>query len=110
MNPKISKSIFIPYLFLLSITLVSNGCNETKKQKAADKTEDVALGPKAQDIIPFFQHWNLILGDGSNVGQASTTISFTRQLMTMAIGSSSKPQMQGIPMVLRTIQEPNWPN
>jgi hypothetical protein len=25
----------------------------------------------ANDIIPFFQHWNLILGDGSNVGQAT---------------------------------------
>ncbi|MBX2814673.1 MAG: polysaccharide lyase family 7 protein [Saprospiraceae bacterium] len=23
----------------------------------------------ASDVIPFFQHWNLILGDGSNVGQ-----------------------------------------
>lgn len=25
-----------------------------------------------QDVIPFFEHWNLILGDGSNVGQATT--------------------------------------
>ena len=24
----------------------------------------------ANDIIPFFQHWNLILGDGSNAGKA----------------------------------------
>lgn len=24
----------------------------------------------ASDVIPFFQHWNLILGDGSNAGQA----------------------------------------
>ena len=24
----------------------------------------------ANEVIPFFQHWNLILGDGSNVGKA----------------------------------------
>ena len=31
----------------------------------------IAKVGNANDIIPFFQHWNLILGDGSNVGQAT---------------------------------------
>ena len=31
--------------------------------------ENNKLTLKPNDVIPFFQHWNLILGDGSNVGQ-----------------------------------------
>jgi hypothetical protein len=33
--------------------------------------ENNKLTLKPNDVIPFFQHWNLILGDGSNVGQAA---------------------------------------
>ena len=33
--------------------------------------ENNKLTLKPNDVIPFFQHWNLILGDGSNVGQAT---------------------------------------
>ena len=33
--------------------------------------ENNKLTLKSNDVIPFFQHWNLILGDGSNVGQAT---------------------------------------
>ncbi len=41
------------------------GC---KNSTNSPKKETVAVN--ANDIIPFFEHWNLILGDGSNVGQA----------------------------------------
>lgn len=53
--------ISIVCLFLLPIT----GC---KNQNSTEKTTESA---KANDLIPFFEHWNLILGDGSNVGQAT---------------------------------------
>ncbi len=36
-----------------------------------DNSKKAEIGIKANDVIPFFQHWNLILGDGSNVGQAT---------------------------------------
>ena len=51
--------------------MLFSSCTEGKKQKAADQSENVVIGRNANDIIPFFQHWNLILGDGSNVGQAT---------------------------------------
>ncbi|OIQ34041.1 MAG: alginate lyase [Bacteroidetes bacterium MedPE-SWsnd-G1] len=47
-------------LLLVSGVLIVVACSENKNQ---NKT--------ANDVIPFFQHWNLILGDGSNVGQAT---------------------------------------
>ena len=70
MNFKIFKSVTAHYLVVLSAILLFNSCNDSKKQKPTDKTENVAIGRTANDIIPFFQNWNLILGDGSNVGQA----------------------------------------
>ena len=40
--------------------------------KSQNKTSDTAeVKTTPNDIIPFFQHWNLILGDGSNVGLAA---------------------------------------
>ncbi|NKI31742.1 polysaccharide lyase family 7 protein [Croceivirga thetidis] len=39
------------------------------KNQSKDITQTATL-PKAQEVLPIFQHWNLILGDGSNVGQA----------------------------------------
>ncbi|WP_353477490.1 polysaccharide lyase family 7 protein [Arenibacter sp. M-2] len=70
MSFKVFNSVSVPYLFMMSTILLFISCKENKKQKFTDKTEKVAIGPSANDIIPFFQHWNLILGDGSNVGQA----------------------------------------
>lgn len=71
MSIKISKSVFVYYLLMISSILLFNSCAENKKQKPINKTENVETSRKANDIIPFFQHWNLILGDGSNVGQAT---------------------------------------
>ncbi len=56
------------YLFgVLGILLFLNSC--VKPQKTVKKD-----GPKlvyASDVTPFFEDWNLILGDGSNVGVAN---------------------------------------
>jgi hypothetical protein len=51
----------------LSVTiLLFVGC---KNQNG--NSEQPTLAVKANDVIPIFEHWNLILGDGSNVGQAT---------------------------------------
>ncbi|WP_163421623.1 polysaccharide lyase family 7 protein [Flagellimonas sp. CMM7] len=71
MSFKISKSIFIHFPLVISAILLLNCRTENKKQNPIDNVGKVGMGVKANDIIPFFQHWNLILGDGSNIGQAT---------------------------------------
>lgn len=51
----------------LCAVLILNSCSDQAKK---GKSEESANTIYASDIIPFFDHWNLILGDGSNVGQA----------------------------------------
>ena len=46
-------------LFTIIFTLQLQGCTQNAKPSLI-----------ANDVIPFFQHWNLIQGDGSNVGKA----------------------------------------
>ncbi|WP_367180630.1 polysaccharide lyase family 7 protein [uncultured Psychroserpens sp.] len=70
MNYKIFKSVFVHYPLMISAILLFNSCADNKAQNASNKTENVEVIDNANEIIPFFQHWNLILGDGSNVGQA----------------------------------------
>ena len=55
-----TKSSLVSRLFIMISLLFLQGCIENNK---------LTLEPN--DVIPFFQHWNLILGDGSNVGQAT---------------------------------------
>ncbi len=71
MRFNISKSVFIHYLLMMSVVLLCNSCAENKKETPTDKKENVANSVKPNDVIPFFQHWNLILGDGSNAGIAT---------------------------------------
>ena len=52
-------------LFLLG------GCNSSSNK---EEKQEVATSPKAREVIPFFDKWNLILGDGSNVGDASELV------------------------------------
>ena len=59
-----SSSTFL----ILSIFLILNSCSNTAKEP--DKKEDQKI-VYASEVIPFFNHWNLILGDGSNAGQAN---------------------------------------
>jgi hypothetical protein len=64
MSFKIPKSTFAYFLLTISaMTLL--GC------KTENKKQSTTIGANANEVIPFFQHWNLILGDGSNVGQAT---------------------------------------
>ena len=65
MNKSI-KSISV--LLILGISLLLNSCsNSTKKPNKEEGQKTVY----ASDIIPFFNHWSLILGDGSNAGHAN---------------------------------------
>tara|TARA_B110000879_G_scaffold212628_1_gene309815 strand:- start:14461 stop:16509 length:2049 start_codon:yes stop_codon:yes gene_type:complete len=56
-------------LYILSLIFLFYSCSENKKN--SNLNEKSAFGVPANDVIPFFQHWNLILGDGSNAGQAT---------------------------------------
>ncbi|MEP2935956.1 MAG: polysaccharide lyase family 7 protein [Gilvibacter sp.] len=57
-------SILILSLFVL---LTFYSCNNSAKEPNTKEGNQTAY---ASEVIPFFDHWNLILGDGSNVGQA----------------------------------------
>ncbi len=72
MNLKISTPIIALYLLLTSTFLIFNSCSVlNKKENANGITENLAKANYPSDVIPFFNHWNLILGDGSNAGQAT---------------------------------------
>ena len=46
------------------------GCGNIKKKQHVLNLKNGISNKMPSKVIPFFQHWNLILGDGSNVGQA----------------------------------------
>jgi len=75
-NKKISPthiSNIVPFLKCLFIVIVlmqyscSNTAKEPGKQKAESQTHETSY---PSDVISFFDHWKLILGDGSNAGIA----------------------------------------
>ncbi|AWV97281.1 polysaccharide lyase family 7 protein [Arcticibacterium luteifluviistationis] len=49
----------------LGISVILNSCSNTANKEETKETV------YASDVIPFFDDWNLILGDGSNVGHAN---------------------------------------
>ena len=55
-------------LFVITISIITFRCSDIPKKTT---TTIKAKAPLASDVIPFFDHWNLILGDGSNVGIAN---------------------------------------
>lgn len=57
----------VPICFWLGIALLINGCGNTTKESTAEEAPKTIY---ASTVIPFFNHWNLILGDGSNAGEA----------------------------------------
>jgi len=69
MNLKIFKLNSTHCLLTMSVILLFNSCLENKNTVNTNKKVEIETKPN--DIIPFFQHWNLILGDGSNAGQAT---------------------------------------
>ena len=72
MGYKKTRFSIIQNSIMTLMVLLLAGCNGTgKKQNATKEQENLAKNSKANDVIPFFEHWNLILGDGSNVEQAT---------------------------------------
>lgn len=70
MNFKIPQSKTTIFTIMIGAFLLLNSCKDIK-QDVSKTNEKVSKGIVANDVIPFFQHWSLILGDGSNVGQAT---------------------------------------
>ncbi|ALJ06382.1 alginate lyase [Pseudalgibacter alginicilyticus] len=70
MNKNIITSVFT--LIIINLFLVLNSCkSEVKKAKLITNKEGTIKKVYASNVIPFFDHWKLILGDGSNVGIAN---------------------------------------
>ena len=61
------QTLFLFATSLFSATLSLNSCTSPAK-KHQERVEEESVYPS--DVISFFEHWNLILGDGSNAGQA----------------------------------------
>jgi len=66
MNKKIIKPLAAIVIF--SLVLILNGCLNTTKEPSKEQQKKTVY---ASDVIPFFDHWKLILGDGSNAGIAN---------------------------------------
>lgn len=62
MNKKIASSLAT--LLILSFFLILSSCSSTPKKEESKTVY-------ASDVIPFFDYWKLILGDGSNAGIAN---------------------------------------
>ncbi|PWL37952.1 polysaccharide lyase family 7 protein [Flagellimonas aquimarina] len=58
------------FAIMIGALLFLKSCKDIK-QDVSKANEKASKGIVANDVIPFFQHWNLILGDGSNVGLAT---------------------------------------
>ena len=54
-------------LLILGIFMMLNSCKNNVKEPQKKEVQKTVY---ASDVIPFFNHWHLILGDGSNVGHA----------------------------------------
>ncbi|MET2986093.1 polysaccharide lyase family 7 protein [Aureibaculum conchae] len=65
------KKITISSLIILSAFFILNSCKNTDK-KVEDIIEEKEETLYASNVIPFFDHWKLILGDGANVGIANS--------------------------------------
>lgn len=59
MNTRRIKPIF-QSIFIIGFVILLHSCSNSAKKETV----------YASDVIQFFNHWNLILGDGSNVGEA----------------------------------------
>lgn len=55
---------------ILSFLVIIYGLNSCSNKPEKSETTQSAETTYASELIPFFDHWNLILGDGSNAGQA----------------------------------------
>jgi len=62
-----SRKVF-SLLGLLVLVFTAQSCKNTSQK--SNKPVEVNKKLYASEVIPFFNHWNLILGDGSNAKQA----------------------------------------
>lgn len=67
MNKKIITSVST--LFIFSFFLLLNSCSNTPPKEPTKTATQKTIYPS--DVTPFFDHWKLILGDGSNAGFAN---------------------------------------
>ena len=68
--------ISVTKLLIPSILLTLTSCNNTPKKTNPSTSPSASQNETqktvyASDVIPFFDHWKLILGDGSNAGFAT---------------------------------------
>jgi len=104
----VEGTIVVKVFILFSLVLLS-GCKKSARSNSEEESKKVY----ASDVIPFFNHWNLILGDGENVGQA---IDFENKDFFYATSDSDdrwvvfKTPNEVIHMVHRTIREQNLLN
>ena len=66
MNKKIIT--LLSTFLILGVFITLNSCSNTAKKTDKKEAKKTIY---ASEVIPFFNHWNLILGDGSNVGHAT---------------------------------------
>ena len=64
---QIKKFKLIPRILLYGALSILIGCSGTSNKAVENEASDTVY---ASDVISFFNHWNLILGDGSNSGPA----------------------------------------
>ncbi len=69
MNKKLTTTLLSSFL-VLSAFLILSSCSDAPKEANTDK-EEIQKKVYPSDVLPFFEHWNLILGDGSNAGTAN---------------------------------------
>ncbi|NRD18850.1 polysaccharide lyase family 7 protein [Winogradskyella eckloniae] len=62
------NSIIKVSILVFSVLLTLNSCKNEKKESDNKEEEKTVY---ASNVIPFFDHWKLILGDGNNVGFAN---------------------------------------
>ena len=67
MNTNTIKGI-LPSLLIIGLVLLLNSCYNSAT-KPGEKETDKTVYPS--EVTPFFDHWKLILGDGSTVGNAN---------------------------------------
>lgn len=61
------KARLIPSLIIISVILMFGGCSNTSQNSHKEESNETIY---PSDVISFFDHWNLILGNGENAGQA----------------------------------------
>jgi len=68
MNIKIVK-LLLQTLLIIGFALALNSCQDTAKETSSSTSSKTTVYPS--DVTPIFDHWKLILGDGTNAGIAN---------------------------------------